>query len=493
MQGSGKSARQNQLGSTPVRLETITESEDNDVKKRLAWISLLLVCLMMLASCSSLIQALPEPENAQSLSRRISAKMATVKSYRVDVQMDFTLLAQGTPIVCKLSSIMIEDKSKGVFDYYSYTEIENDMTVGEGRGSNILVKSIDAYCDGRAFSSYSRGKAGRKIYSKMAATDYIQFRAGDNDIVEMDYADCENAEFQKNDSGYTVTYSGYSDNALMQLTKAAGLSADMLDDSLRDMRVTITTDDTYLPSTISLELIFDVAESAEVVPCFVMTMTFSQYNAVERLTDKLDTRKYTEIEDLRILKDLEAMINGIADQKQGTIKRDVQNKVEYLGRKQTDKQSDTATFSNSKDGFVFEMDIDSGGAGTKIKYSEGCMRIRQDGDWDSTYITDQQAKDQLRAMIGDPMSYDYTLVTNLEKTEDGYLVSMVIPKDNVVVLSLIQAGGQFSSGTQTVEIKIVKDKIVSMSTTYQFKGSLPAGGNNIAMSFSGTIDATFEY
>ena len=91
------------------------------------------------------------------------------------------------------------------------------------------------------------------------------------------------------------------------------------------------------------------------------------------------------------------------------------------------------------------------------------------------------------------MSYDYTLVTNLEKTEDGYLVSMVIPKDNVVVLSLIQAGGQFSSGTQTVEIKIVKDKIVSMSTTYQFKGSLPAGGNNVAMSFSGTIDATFEY
>ena len=113
--------------------------------------------------------------------------MESVKSYRIDVSMPYSAYVEGHRVTGEVTGIMIEDQSDKK-DYYSYMEMNAKVSVMD---TSTEVKSVEAYCDGTAFSYYSDGGNWRKLRSAMTAERYRAYKQGDS-VVDMDLFDCEN-------------------------------------------------------------------------------------------------------------------------------------------------------------------------------------------------------------------------------------------------------------------------------------------------------------
>ncbi len=456
------------------------------MKKGYILICLILLCATLLAACNTPIDLNTPATTAEQAAERMDAQMAALQSYRADVEMDFVLYADGTKMRGELTSIVIEDAGKGIGNYYSYTEIRNTMTIGNN-ARKITISSIDAYNDGIAYASYTYNRTPRKLCSKMTPANFLKYRQGDSDIIDFGYTDCQNTTFEQTDKGYTLSCSGYSPDAMHAMAVATGI-ADLIDDTLQDMQVTLTLGKDYLPTEIALELTFDSDKYyKDTPPYFRMVIEFSEYNAAEHIIRTIEPEDYTMIKDLRLLKELDQMIAETLDRKQGGFTRENVQNVTFGKENTSTSQVDvTASFSNTKEGFSFQAEIEDGDiVATKVTYGNGDMIGLPAPDGSKiNRMTDEQAKQELLALINDPsFGYAYTRVINIEKTKTGYLVTM-IPPDNGVVDQLSNAlGVNMTQKYETIEFVLKRGKLVKlihsfdasaklMGETLQYQGSI---------------------
>ena len=461
------------------------------MKKRRQFILLLLACATLLCACN-LAPAKPvDATTAEQALQNMDTQMAALQSYRADVTMDFVLYYGDTKWKGELTSIVIEDAGEGIGNYYSYTEIRNAMYVNGSLSPSVKVYSIDAYCDGYGYQSYTRNDQRRKLRSKMRASEFIKYREGDSDIIDFDYIDCQNATFEATDKGYTVSCSGYSAENMHAMAVATGIS-ELVDDALQDMQVTILLDKDYLPVEISLELVFDSERYyKDTRPYFRMLIEFSEHNAAEHILRTIEPEDYTEIEDLQLLKGLEQKIAETVNVKQGSFTRETAQNVTFGKETTNTSQVDVfATFSNTKEGFSFDAFMADNDVGRTVTYANGDM-IGLDAPDGSKInrMTDAQAKAEMLSWINDPsVGYEYTRVLNIEKTKTGYLVTM-IPADNSIVDQISDAINiSLHEEPETIEFVFKWGKLVKI--IHSFEGSAKLAGEKLT--YVGSITVTFE-
>lgn len=454
------------------------------MKKRCQFILFLLACATLLCACN-LAPAKPvDATTAEQALQNMDTQMAALQSYRADVTMDFVLYYGDTKWKGELTSIVIEDVGDGLGDYYSYTEIRNAMP-------GVKIYSIDAYCDGYGYQSYTCNDQRRKLRSKMRASEFVKYRQGDSDIIDFDYIDCQNTTFEATDEGYTVSCSGYSAENMHAMAVATGIS-ELVDDALQDMQVTILLDKDYLPVEISLELVFDSERYyKDTRPYFRMLIEFSEYNAAEHILRTIEPADYTEIEDLQLLGGLEQKIAETVNVKKGSFVRETAQNVTFGKETTNTSQVDvSATFSNTKEGFSFKADMADNDVGRTVTYGGGDM-IGLDAPDGSKInrMTDAQAKAELLSWINDPsIGYTYTRVLNIEKTKTGYLVTM-IPADNSIVDQISDAiNVSLHEEHETIEFVFKWGKLVKL--IHSFEGSAELYGEKLT--YAGSITVTFE-
>lgn len=460
------------------------------MKKGNILICLILLCATLLAACNTQIDLSTPATTAEQASERMDAQMAALQSYRADVAMDFVLYAQGTKMRGELTSIVIEDAGKGIGNYYSYTEIRNVMTIDNV--TKITISSIDAYNDGIAYASYTYNRTPRKLCSKMTPANFREYRQGDSDIIDFGYTDCQSTTFAQTDTGYTLSCSGYSADAMHAMAVATGI-ADLIDDTLQDMQVTLTLDKDYLPTEILLELTFDSEKYyKDTPPYFRMVIEFSEYNAAEHIIRTIEPEDYTMIKDLRLLKELDQMIADTLDQKKGSFTRETVHNVTFGKETNTTSQVDvTASFTNTKEGFSFQAEIEDGDiVATKVTYSNGDMIGLPAPDGSKiNRMTDEQAKQELLTLINDPsFGYAYTRVINIEKTKTGYLVTMMPPNNGVVDQLSDALGVNMKQSSETIEFVLKRGKLVKL--IHSFDASTTLSGQTLQ--YQGSIIVAFE-
>ena len=202
------------------------------MKKRCQFILLLLACTTLLCACNLAPAKLVDATTAEQALQNMDTQMAALQSYRADVTMDFVLYADSTKWRGELISIVIEDAGEGLGNYYSYTEIRNTMYVNGSFSPSVKVYSIDAYCDGYGYQSYTCNDQRRKLRSKMRASEFIKYREGDSDIIDFDYVDCQNTTFEATDKETTNT-SQVDVSATFSNTKEGfSFKADMADNDV---------------------------------------------------------------------------------------------------------------------------------------------------------------------------------------------------------------------------------------------------------------------
>ncbi len=461
------------------------------MKKRYLSIPLFLLCMILLFGCDSQAQPpeLTPATNAEQAVQNMDLQMAAQKSYRADVTMDFVLYADQTKMRGEITGIVIEDQGEGRNDYYSYTEIRNAIYVGHSTSPKVKISTIDAYHDGFAYVSYTYNKNPRKMRCKMRPSEFLEYVQADSDAIDFSYTDCQNTTFEQTDKGYTLVCSEYSAGAIQNMIRAADIS-DLTDNTLQDMQVTIQLDKEYLPTKITVELLFDseIHHYMDTPPYFRMVMQYSEYNTVERITRTIEPEDYTETRELRVLKELDSMIAQTVDKKKSGFTRTTVHTIDLGESTETVTQTDTATFSNTEEGFSFKVEIDDGEHGLKVTYANGDMigLPGQDGS-KINRMTDEEAKQVLIALINDPMlGYDQTRVTNVEKTRTGYLVTMC-PADNNLVEQLGDSlRVNFDQNAETIEFVIKWGKIVAI--IHSFDGSTRLAGQTMHYQASVTLE-----
>lgn len=463
------------------------------MKRRLTLVCFFMICVSLLSACSlpQKIDTSTPPESAAQAQTYMDATMAEQQSYRADVTMNFVLYSGQTKMKGELTSIVIEDVGQGLGNYYSYTEVRNAMYVGNSISPRAKVTSIDAYCDGYAYQSYSYNGQRRKLRSKMRASEFAKYREGDSDIIDFTYTDCQNTTLTQTDEGYTILCSGYSAENLHAMAVAAGI-AELIDDALQDMQVTILLGRDYLPVEISLELVFDSERYyKDTRPYFRMLIEFSDYNQAEHILRTIEPEDYTEIEDLQLLKELEQKIAETVNVKKGSFVRETAQNVTFGKETTNTSQVDvSATFSNTKEGFSFKAHMADNDIGRTVTYANGDM-IGLDAPNGSKInrMTDEQAKAEMLAWINDPsIGFTYTRVLNIEKTKTGYLVTM-IPAENGIVTQLSDAMNiSLQQEYETIEFVFKWGKLVKL--IHSFGASTTISGQDFA--YEGSITVTFE-
>lgn len=462
------------------------------MKKRVICISLLLVCITVLCSCGAMLDAMPAPANANQLMRRMNTRLEGLDGYRIDVTGNITAYADSTRITGKLEGFALEDQGKDKDDYYYHTEMTNRSQVGS-MGGTVTVKSIEAYYDGYAYSHYSEGSTWRKICSPMTKREYLKYLSDDS-MFEIKTDDCKNKKLEKKDDGYVAKYSGYSQEAIQDFFDTMDLTRDMFGRMPADLAVTVETDADYYPKTFTLTMVFEQKENSYYKPEFSMTMTFSQFNEVERKTKGFSPDKYTEIESLSLLKEVEELIEDRVQAKNGSFTVENEARVYFMTRSESQSETYDVSFSRDKKGFTFTCDETKEDFSQKITYADGKKTEEYNGKSYTDDMTEDQAEQYVANLINDPaMGYNANLVTTIRETEDGYEITLDVSGDSALGQIITSAGAKFSSGSHNIKIKVDGGKIIKIEHTYRANGSVQTGINkSSSLSYTGNLTVTFD-
>lgn len=463
------------------------------MKKRLSIIALLLLFSLMLASCDSLLGVLPAPMTANALERRVNFKMNDYKSYRVDIEMTYTTYVGGK-ITGTAKGFMIEDQGEKKDDYYSYMELQNEVKNGS---ASIRIRTVEAYCDGLAFSIFGDGAATRRLYAEMSVKEYNAYRQGES-VTQLNLEDCKSSKMEKTEDGYVLKYSEYTPRAIEQFASASGLDGDLFGEDLKDLIVTMEVSHDYLPTKVTLDLVFDVEEDAYYQPKASMTMTYSQFGEAERVTKGLDPDKCTQIESLSLLKDLQQLIDDRTDAKKGSFTYSASQSASLMTQSEKQNQTNKVTFERTKDGLTYAMDVTGDGTTSyHAEYANSELSTETNGTTRTSKLDEDKAEKTIAELINDPaMGYNASYISNIEKTDTGYLVTMLVTKNSTLGRSVAASGASFGNGTHTIEFVLDGDELKSMTVHYKAQGgvTIDMGWNTstATLHVSGSISVTFE-
>lgn len=461
------------------------------MKKSLKWICLLLLCATMLTSCGTVLNVMPAATTANQVVRRMNARLASLDGYRIDVEGTITAYADTTKITGTLEGFAIEDQGKNKDDYYYHTEMTNRSKTNN---ANVTIKTTEAYYDGYAYSHYSEGSTWRKLCSPMTKKEYLDY-ISDDSLFELETDDCKSRQFEKTEDGYTVNYADYSTDAIEDFFEKMDLDEDLFGKMPEDLKITITTDADYYPKTFTFEMVFEENKNSYYKPEFSMTMTFSQFNEVERKTNSLSPDKYKEIESLALLEEVEELINDRIDAKEGSFTTETRASVNFMSQSNTETETNKVTFSRNKQGFTFETEVTKKDDSQHISYSNGEKTIRYSDD--KTYTTkmsEDDAEKFIAELLNDPvMGYHKNYVADIKATEDGYEISMDVGESAALGQIITSAGAKFSSGSHTIKIKVEDGKITKIEHGYRASGTVQIGINQKAtLNYTGSMTVTFD-
>jgi len=415
------------------------------VKKRF-FISILLMFLMLI--CTSCVFG--EPHSAKGLWRRINASMDALDSYEVDISMEMSFSVNGVKVEGTANGRGIE-AGRGKEDYYYYQIVRTTLKSNRFDSDKKLY-SLQAYHDGMAFISNTGEGMEQKLCSPMEAQAYIEY-VGNQASGIGGFHICENAEYAKLENGdWLLTFSGYPEETVEKVAELYGIEGDTLGAEMTDMKVSISAGEDFLVKNLTIDFVF---EDKKAGPVISLSSDYSRYNEAKRYTDTLDVEDYVQIEDLRLLNDIEDMLEEIQESEKATFTFESTQTTEG---KETYREIDTVTFENREDGFYYNIDADIKGEKYEMIYEKGTLTVKSET---KTPERKAQTEKEAKAFIADLINfagYDKTYVTKVVRAGDNSHI-LVLKRQNPL------AGQGGNSSTQNVTVVIKDDQLVSITTS----------------------------
>lgn len=393
------------------------------MKKKLLLLTLVLTMLVsLLSSCSFLEQlginlggtstppptttADPAPKTAEELVGLIGETMDELASYEARGTMDFTFFIEGIEVKAQTvtTEIVIDNE---IDDYYYYNK-EASFFEAEALGISESSVSLDAYHDGYYFLLREEdGVVTQKLTSRISREKAIElqekqaFKSSENED-DFDPFNCTGKSFEKKADGtYTLSLSGYTATAIDSFWGSMDNDEDIFDVQLLDLNITITADNEYRIKQMQMVFVFKEADDPLQTPSASFTINMSAYNAATKKTDELDLANYPGANNLDFIYDAERLWNERAEAKEGSFILKTDETLYYGGRRETvDSEVNYVIYGNNPNGYYYSVSSTTQDEGeTLLEYSNGKIKVTQDGQTQTVPYTEKDAKEFISELI----------------------------------------------------------------------------------------------
>ena len=411
-----------------------------------------------------------DPDSAEAVLERIDKKMDSLESYESDLSMQMTFFIDETEVKAIGTGCLVES-GVGTDDYYYYQSMT--MTIfSDILPSSQETESIEAYNEGRMLV-YNKGDGiNQKLCSQMTKEAFLEYKE-DNDSLDIDFNDCSNADFVKNeDNSWSLTYSGYSETVIGSIVEDLGFDKEMVGAEISDMKISITADEDFRAKQIVFDFVFDVEEDATAVPVFTVTENFSKYNEATRIVKGINAVDYDEVEDVRLLYNVEKMIEDLQNDKDGSFVLDVSQTVTVMGQSSSYKETDTVSYGETDGSYFYDITADVSGSTIDIGYKNGVQTVTQNSASQTVDQTEDEARDFINGLIN-TAQYNKAYVSDLTKVSDGvYKFQFDKPNSSTYKQALANMGASYDSAKQTITVTIRDNKIVKIESEAEALGKI---------------------
>ena len=430
------------------------------MKKRL----LALFCaITMILACFTGCGA---PKNANALYKKINKAMGKLDSVESDISMNIGFYSDGTYIDAEASGKSIRISSKD--DYYYYDKITTSVQIP---GSKLVSRTVSttAYADGNMFISNTGDDINQKLYSPLNKKNAIEY-INDHSLTLSMLEDADVKEFTENENGtYSLVFSEYSDEAVDDLIVAFAFDSFEFDNKIEDMKVTINTTPEYLIDDITIAFVFSEKPKYSRENVLSMSIDYTKYENVEKITSGLNTEQYTKVDDVRILDKIDELIEKRKTEKSGSFDLELKQKVSARGEKSEYVEKDEVTFGVDDNGYYYEVGALVEKDKYNITYSDGTQTTKVGTKTTTKDQTEEEAKEFITGLI-DNTKYSQIYVTKITTDDNGTYLLTCSPNPEIYSAALASMGATYSSGTQTMEVIIKDNNITSIKCNATIKG-----------------------
>ncbi len=400
------------------------------MRKRLFLLAVTLVALLLLLTSCSALENLgldldflkPEPKTADELFARMDEEMEELVSFKItnDLRMELTYSGFTVESTAKGTIIEIDDKDS---EYYYYEKMTASVGIGSDKETSV---SLEAYHGGHYFLLQSKdGTDTQKLASAMTREEALALREKkiSGSLADLDLLKCTEKSFTKRDDGsYTLSLSGYSATDIANIRDEIGLDAEFIGDTFRDIALTLEINPDYLVTRLDFTFVFEGEDAPEIS----LSMTVSDLNTAERITEELTPDGYTVVDDLAALYDLEDMWKARKEADAGSLLVELRQKAYTAGDLVVNESMTCdAVFGKETDGYRQTLTYtDLSGDSYTMHYEGGTLTLTENGSSTTSPMSEKEAKEALAELF--PGMYDYTPenVTNISAEGQVYTLSV---------------------------------------------------------------------
>ena len=438
--------------------------------------ALVILCSAVLTSC---FMRMGSPRSADELWEKVSGKMDAVSSYEERFTMDITYYYGGYEIKAKVNgeSVVIYEQPD---DMYYLMESSTEI-VSEEMSYKESYTSRDAYIDGKYYIFRESSDHTQKIFSAMTREQVDELHFGDEDE-SVEYGDAREKSFVKNgDGGWTITFRAYPTDKLELLMEFVGVDTDMFSQRVTDAVVRMNVSDEYLVSLVDIEFTFEQSIDSDETSVAKVEIEYSNIDSAERRADTVvNASEYTEVDDIKILVDIEDMLDRINETKDGKFTLTIDQTVDIGGDVGSMTEKDIVEYGENENGFFYDIDtyitMDSDKYTYDVHYSDGKQTSEMDGESISEDMSDEDAQYFLSTLINS-MDYDSMYVSDVEMISDNeykLICEKAEPSRSSAFFEGI--GGKLGSATQTMTFTVKDGMISEVVSELDAKGNVTSGG-----------------
>jgi hypothetical protein len=418
----------------------------------------------------------------------IDKKMDSYDSYESTLEMIMNVTMNG--VEASVTAKGLEIRQGLTTDNFAfYTETEMKMSIPSLSTTEKLT-NVEAYHGGNYFLSNRGDGISQKIYSPMTKEDakaYVDEK--DSDIFE--FGDCVNKEVKINEDGtYDLTFSGYTAKAVHEILNQTGLDTSMLTHDVIDVTVSIKADAEFNATVFEFSFVFEQKPGSEKMPEISVKGTYYKYNEAAIDAAKVNPEKYTAVDDIRLIDEMEDLLDARYAKEEGNFTLDISQTLKIMGETQQSTETDIVTYGKNDKGYFYDIDADMNGTKYDISYSLGTQTVVAGGQSQPVAQTEAEARAFIENLINTCQFKD-SAVTGIKKISDNKFSFTCEPKDAYKTL-IEQMGATFRSVTQTITVTVENGEIVNIESEAVANGAVTQGNNTFQLTFTVVSDVIFD-
>ena len=428
------------------------------MKKIIVLLLTVILCALVFVSCGT-------PKTTEALMAKIDKKMDSLDSYEADMTANFSTNLSGYRCTADFTGKNIVSGVKsGKYYYYDsmdgVTEIkdtEKNETV-----ESVTSKSVNAFHDGNMFVQNEQGDIQQRLYSPLAAEEYIAYREKQSGAFDIDFESCVNKTFARNeDKSWTLNYSGYTKKTIDEIVEQFGME-DLFEEEVEDMEITIHANSDYTAKEMDIRFVF---ANGSTNSDFRMNAKYDKYNEAIPIVDTLDTSSYWKVADCRLLTDIEDMLEDLEEKENGSFILALSQKLStsFPSYTQTTEERDVVTYGKKDGKYYYNVKATYDSGVVQISYENGKQTVKMSGSTETVDQTEEEAKAFISGLIN-TASYESVRVTGIEKTTDSIYKIYCKAADNLYK-PVFSSLGSPRNVSQVITITVKDGKITEIENS----------------------------